>query len=126
MRWEVVNEMDSVGLYILLVAGLIMLPLYIYSRGGPEITRTKALRLLKKDKVIFISILSNFWKLYIINTLISSTALLFTLDKWSKNSIWINLSLILVFILSIIFSGLLVSLPSYVMVKHWRSLQGPN
>ena len=112
--------MYKIYVYFLLVVGLVILPSYIMSNAGPAITRKKALQIggdFGKFKNI---LLRRFWIIHILNTFVMSAVIIFVIETWNGNPAILNIIFIAVFICSVALSGVLVSIPAYIVVKHWK------
>lgn len=112
--------MDRIYVYFLLVVGLAILPIYIMSNASPAITRKKALKIggdFGKFKNI---LLRRFWIIHILNTFVMSAAIIFLIETWKENPAILNIIFVILFICSIALSGVLASMPAYIIVKHWK------
>lgn len=109
-------------IYLLVILGFGMLPVYVMQNGAPAITRKKAMRTSKNKLAILI--LRKFWILHGLNTIIGSSALIYQIETWNDDVNIVRVALIVTFLLSALFSGIMASIPAYVMTKHWKHNAG--
>lgn len=115
-----VTRMDRIEIYFLIFIGMAILPVYIVSNGAPAITRKKALQRATNLGKIQTLMLRRFWLFHGLITCITTATLILLIEKWHSNPAGLNIVLILICLALITFSGILASMPTYVMVKYWK------
>jgi len=109
-------------MYLLLIAGFILLPIYMSNRGSPLITRKKALKIASHEQRFFAQLLKSFWLIHLAISLLISTVVILIIENWNSNSSIGNVILLTLAGILFVLSGTLASLPSYVILKDWKRL----
>lgn len=108
------------GIYLLLFALMALSPLQIMTNAAPSITRKRALSASKNPKSFATIVTRRFWILYPLTTCLTAGSMIFLMERWSMNSAIINAGVSMLLLLSIAFTGYMISIPAYVIVKSWK------
>jgi hypothetical protein len=126
--WAVANRrglniaMNKIELYSLMVLGLVLLPITITNRGAPAISAKRALE-ISADGGVRTFLLRHIWIVHFVISLLTSAAIIALIECWDFNSSTVNGILIVAACALTIASGALASMPSYIIITHWKRRQ---
>ena len=114
--------MNKIELYSLVVLGFVLLPITVTNRGAPTISVKRALE-ISADGGVRTFLLRRIWKIHFAVSLLTSTVVIAIIERWDLNSLAVNGILISAACALTIASGALASMPSYIIVTHWKRRQ---
>ncbi|MCA0978714.1 hypothetical protein LCM19_10095 [Qipengyuania flava] len=111
--------MQEYQLFLSILFSLWMYPIYIMNLGSSSTSRKRALAVADPGKKL-VSLVRNFWIIHPACTLVASYCLTEAISGWHKNSAFITAFLVVTAFSCGLASGLIASLPAYILVKEWK------